>query len=56
MTSFVEYQNKLSQINAIASTQPEAFVAQTEAAYHQNIKDIAVSIAGQRKNCKIVML
>ncbi len=56
MTSFVEYQNELSQINAIASTQPEAFVAQTEAAYHQNIRDIAASIAGQRQDCKLVML
>jgi uridine kinase len=56
MTNFVQYQNELSQINAVASTQPEDFVAQTEAAYHQNMKDIAANINRQRQGCKLVML
>lgn len=56
MTAFVEYQNELSQINAAASSQPEAFVTQTEGAYHRNIKDIVKSIVEQKKDCKLVML
>ncbi len=56
MTGFVEYQNELSQINIAASTQPEAFVIQTEEAYHQSIKDIAKSIVKHKKDCKLVML
>jgi uridine kinase len=56
MTSFVEYPNELSRINAAASAQPEAFVARTEAAYHQNIRDIAESIVRLKNSCRVVML
>ena len=56
MTSFAEYQNELSQINAAASSQPEAFVIETEQAYYHDIKEIATSIVEQKKACKLVML
>lgn len=56
MTSFAEYQNELSQINAAASSQPEAFVIRTEETYHNDIKEIATSIVKQKKDCKLVML
>ncbi|WP_444657818.1 uridine kinase family protein [Caproiciproducens sp. R2] len=56
MSNFVEYQNELSKINAAASTQPEAFVMRTEESYHQSIRNIARSIAGQKRNCRLIML
>lgn len=55
MTNFVEYRNELSRINAAATTAPEAFVTKTEEAYHQNLRDIAKSIA-ETENRKLVML
>lgn len=56
MTSFVEYQNELSRINESACAQPEAFVARTEAAYHQSISDISQSVARLKRGCDLVML
>jgi len=56
MTNFVEYPNELSRINAAAITAPEAFVAETEEDYGQNILNIAKSIAKEDNGCKLVML
>ncbi|MBW7573674.1 uridine kinase family protein [Caproiciproducens faecalis] len=56
MINFVEYQNELSKINTAASTQPEAFVVRTEESYHQSIRNIARSIAGQMRDCRLIML
>ncbi|QEY34160.1 nucleoside kinase [Caproiciproducens galactitolivorans] len=56
MVNFVEYQNQLHLINAAASDHPEAFVNQTEEAYHESIRNIAESIVTQKRNCGLVML
>jgi uridine kinase len=56
MINFVEYPNELSRINAAAVSTPEAFVAETEEAYHQNILDIAKNIKEGDSGCKLVML
>lgn len=54
--NFVEYKNSLEEINRAALTDPNAFVMNTENAYHKNIQDIALQIANERPRNKLVML
>ncbi|MCI1964572.1 MAG: nucleoside kinase [Oscillospiraceae bacterium] len=55
-TDFVEYQNSVQQINRAVREDPETFVAAGEKAYHDNLKQIADSLAQEEPLCRLVML
>lgn len=55
MKKYVKYRNELKRINEAASTRPESFVADTEAAFHRNLRELAEEIAAPQ-DCRILMM
>lgn len=55
-TKFVTYRNSVEEINRAAREDAQAFVLNAEQDYHENIENIAHSIAGENPMCKLVML
>lgn len=55
MTNFVKYENELNRINSAAHSSPEAFIADTEEAFHRNLRSIVSEIA-KKNGCRMIML
>lgn len=53
---YVTYRNSVNEINRAAEEDPEAFVADTEAAYQKNLDAIARRIASESPICRLVMI